>query len=94
MNFKPLFDRVLIKADPVKETSAGGIIFAETHVSPFQEGEIVAVGQGFYDSGKMIPLIVKVGDRVKIVKSPGREIDIEGETYVLMQEKDILGIVT
>jgi chaperonin GroES len=93
-NVKPLGDRVLIQPLEEKEGKKGGIIIPDTAKEKPQEGTVVAVGTGkLDDSGKKIEFNVKVGDRVLTPKYGGTEIKIDGESYLIMREDDILGII-
>lgn len=94
VNVKPLSDRVLVQAIEEKEVKKGGIIIPDTAKEKPQEGKVVALGTGkLDDSGKKIEFTVKVGDRVLISKYGGTEIKVDGETYLIMREDDILGIL-
>jgi chaperonin GroES len=94
VNVRPLADRVLVKPLEAVETKKGGIIIPDAHKEKPQEGEIVALGTGKRDEdGKVIPFSVKKGDKVLISKYGGTEIKVEGETYLIMREDDILGII-
>ena len=94
INVKPLSDRVLVKPLEEKETKKGGIIIPDTAKEKPQEGEVVALGTGKLDEqGKKVDFTVKKGDRVLISKYGGTEIKIEGDTYLIMREDDILGIL-
>jgi chaperonin GroES len=93
VNVKPLGDRVLIQPFEEKEGKKGGIIIPDTAKEKPQEGTVVAVGTGkLDDSGKKIEFNVKVGDKVLIPKYGG-EIKIDDESYLIMREDDILGII-
>ena len=94
MKFRPLHDRVLIKRIEQDEKTAGGIIIPETAKEKPMQGEVIAVGQGAKaDDGTVTPLDVKAGDTVLYGKWAGQEIGIEGETYLVMRESDIMGIL-
>ena len=94
MKFRPLHDRVVIKRIEAEEKSSGGIIIPDTAKEKPQEGEVIAVGPGGRDeSGKLIPIDVKVGDRVLFGKWSGSEVKIDGEDLLIMKESDILGII-
>ena len=94
MSFRPLHDRVLVRRIEADEKSAGGIIIPDTAKEKPQEGEIIAVGPGARDeSGKIVALDVKTGDRILFGKWSGTEVKIEGEDLIIMKESDILGIV-
>ena len=87
---KPLGDRVIVKAKEAEETTRGGIILPDTAKEKPIEGTIVAVGEGkTTDDGKLVKLIVKVGDVVLYGKYSGTEVKIDGEEYLIMRESDI-----
>ena len=95
MTFKPLHDRVAVERVSEEEKSAGGIIIPDTAREKPSEGKIVAVGPGAKGKdGKVIAMNVKVGDRVLFGKWSGTEVTIDGSKILIMQESDILGIVT
>jgi len=94
VNFRPLQDRVLVRRIEQEEKTQGGIIIPDTAKEKPMEGEVIAAGPGARgDDGKLIPLDVKVGDRVLFGKWSGNEIKIDGEDLVVMKESDIMGIV-
>jgi chaperonin GroES len=94
MKFRPLHDRVLVRRVEQEERTKGGIIIPDTAKEKPQEGEIIAVGPGARDeSGKLVPLDVKAGDRVLFGKWSGTEVKIEGEELLIMKESDLLGII-
>ena len=94
MAFRPLGDRVLVKRVEEEEKTKGGIIIPDTAKEKPQEGEVIAVGPGARDeNGKVQPLDVKVGDKILFGKWSGTEVKLDGEELLIMQEKDILGIV-
>ena len=94
VNIKPLGDRVLVQALEEKEVKKGGIIIPDTAKEKPQEGQVVALGTGKRDDeGKIIPFTVKKGDKVLISKYGGTEVKVDGETYLIMREDDILGII-
>ncbi len=94
MKIRPLQDRVIVKRIEEEEKSKGGIIIPDTAKEKPQEGKVVAVGKGkVNDDGKIIPLDVKVNDRVLFGKYSGSEINIDGEEHMIMREEDILGII-
>ena len=94
MNFRPLHDRVLVKRVEAEEKTSGGIIIPDTAKEKPQEGEVVALGTGKTDDkGVKVAFTVKVGDRVLISKYGGTEVKVEGESYLIMREDDILGIL-
>jgi chaperonin GroES len=94
MKIRPLQDRVLVKRIAEEEKTKGGIIIPDTAKEKPQEGKIVAVGKGkANDEGKIIPLQVKVGDKILFGKYSGSEIKIDGEEHLIMREEDILGVI-
>jgi len=94
MKFRPLHDRVVVRRVKSEEKSAGGIIIPDTAQEKPQEGEVTAVGPGARDEvGKLVPLDVKVGDRILFGKWSGIEVELDGEELLIMKESDIMGIV-
>jgi len=94
MIFRPLHDRVVVKRLEGEEKTKGGIIIPDNAKEKPQEGKIVAVGPGGRDdSGKLVPLDVRTGDKVLFGKWSGTEVKIDGEDLLIMKESDILGIV-
>jgi chaperonin GroES len=94
MKFRPLHDRVVVKRIDADEKSKGGIIIPDTAKEKPQEGEVVAVGPGGRDeSGKLITIDVKAGDRVLFGKWSGTEVKLDGEELLIMKESDIMGVI-
>jgi chaperonin GroES len=94
MKFRPLRDRVLIQRLDQEETTRGGIIIPDTAKEKPIEGKVVAVGSGrLMDSGKVQRLEIEEGHRILFGKYAGTEIKLQGETYVILRESDVLGIV-
>jgi len=94
MAFRPLHDRVVVKRIEAETKTLGGIIIPDTAKEKPQEGEVVAVGPGSRDeSGKLVPLDVKAGDRVLFGKWSGTEVKIDGQDLLIMKESDILGVI-
>ena len=94
VNVRPLGDRVLVQHLEEAEVKKGGIISPDTAKEKPQEGKVVALGTGKRDDdGKIIPFTVKAGDKVLVSKYGGTEIKVDGETYLIMREDDILGII-
>ena len=92
--FRPLHDRVVVKRVESEEKTKGGIIIPDTAKEKPQEGEIIAVGSGARDeSGKLVPLDVKAGDRILFGKWSGTEVKLDGEDLLIMKESDIMGII-
>ena len=95
MNVKPLRDKILVKPRPVQEVSAGGIIIPETAKDAPVEGTVIAVGSGILNrEGIVVPLEVNVDDRVLFRKNNNaKEIETDGEKYLIMSEFDVLAFV-
>ncbi len=94
MTFRPLHDRVVVRRIEAQEKTAGGIIIPDTAKEKPHEGEIIAVGPGARDeSGRVIPLDLKVGDRVLFGKWSGTEVRIGGQDLLIMKESDIMGVI-
>jgi chaperonin GroES len=94
MQFRPLHDRVVVRRIEAEEKTKGGIIIPDTAKEKPQEGEIIAAGPGARDeSGKLVPLDVRAGDRVLFGKWSGTEVRIDGEDLLIMKESDIMGVV-
>ena len=94
MKFRPLHDRVVLERIDAEEKTAGGIIIPDTAKEKPQQGKVVAVGPGGRDeSGKLIPIDVKVGDRVLFGKWSGTEVKIDSVEYLIMKESDIMGVL-
>jgi chaperonin GroES len=95
MNFKPLHDRVLVRRVESDQKTAGGIIIPDTAQEKPMEGEVLEVGSGARDeTGKLVPLDVKNGDKILFGKWSGTEVKMNGEDYLIMKESDIMGIIT
>lgn len=93
MKLKPLGDRVVVKPIEQEETTAGGIVLPDTAKEKPQHGEVLAIGNGkLLDNGERVALDVKVGDKVLYAKYGGTEIKLDGDTYLIMRESDILAI--
>jgi len=93
MNIKPLGDRVVIKMLESEETTKGGIILAGAAKEKPQMAEVIAVGPGLVEDGKVIPMEVSVGDKVLMSKYAGTEVKIDGNEYIILSQKDILAKV-
>ena len=92
--FRPLHDRVVVKRIDAKAKSKGGIIIPDTAKEKPSQGEITAVGPGGRDeAGKLIPIDLKVADRVLFGKWSGTEIKLDGEELLIMKESDIMGVL-
>jgi chaperonin GroES len=94
MKFRPLHDRVVVRRIEEDMKTAGGIIIPDTAKEKPMQGEVVAVGPGARDeSGKIIPLDVRNGDKVLFGKWSGTEVKIDGDDLLIMKESDILGVI-
>ena len=94
LKFRPLHDRVVVRRIEADEKTKGGIIIPDTAKEKPSEGEIIAVGPGGRDeSGKLIPIDLKAGDRVLFGKWSGTEIKLDGEDLLIMKESDIMGVI-
>jgi chaperonin GroES len=94
MKIRPLQDRVIVKRLEEEEKTKGGIIIPDTAKEKPQEGKVIAVGKGkVTEDGKLIPLDVKVGDKILFGKYSGTEIKVGGEEHLIMREEDILGVI-
>jgi len=89
MNVKPLADRVLIEPKEAETKTAGGLFIPETAKEKPQEGKVLAVGKGKKDE----PMALKAGDKVLYGKYAGTEINIDGKSYMIMRQSDILAII-
>ncbi|MDE0766379.1 MAG: co-chaperone GroES [Amylibacter sp.] len=94
MAFTPLHDRVLVRRTEGEEKTAGGLIIPESAKEKPAEGEVISAGEGARkDSGDLIPMAVKAGDKVLFGKWSGTEVTIDGEELLIMKESDILGLL-
>ena len=94
MQFRPLHDRVVVRRIEAEEKTKGGIIIPDTAKEKPQEGEIIAVGPGARDeSGKLVPIDLKAGDRILFGKWSGTEVRIDGEELLIMKESDVMGVI-
>ena len=94
MKFRPLHDRVVVRRLEAEEKTSGGIIIPDTAKEKPMEGEIIAAGPGARDeSGKLVPLDVKAGDKILFGKWSGTEVKLDGEDLLIMKESDIMGII-
>ena len=93
--FRPLHDRVVVKRIDAEEKTKGGIIIPDNAKEKPSEGQVVAVGPGGRDeTGKLIPIDIKVGNRVLFGKWSGTEVKLDGEDLLIMKESDILGVLS
>jgi chaperonin GroES len=94
MKFRPLHDRVVVTRIDAEGKTAGGIIIPDTAKEKPTEGEVIAVGPGGRDeSGKLVPIDLKQGDRVLFGKWSGTEVKIDGVEYLIMKESDVMGVI-
>ena len=94
MKFRPLHDRIVVRRVEADERTAGGIIIPDTAKEKPQEGEVLAVGPGARDeSGKLVELDVKVGNRILFGKWSGTEIKLNGEDLLIIKESDVMGVI-
>lgn len=93
MEIQPIADKILVRPLPEEEVTKSGIYLPDTAKEKPQEGEVLAVGEGKWIEGKLIPLAVKVGETVIFTKYGGDEIKVEGEELKIIEEKDVLAIV-
>ena len=92
--FRPLHDRVVVRRIEADMKSKGGIIIPDTAQEKPSQGEIIAVGPGGRDeSGRLIPMDLKTGDRVLFGKWSGTEVKLDGEEFLIMKESDIMGVI-
>lgn len=90
---KPLSDRIVVKASEKEEVTKGGIVLPDTAKEKPQKGEVIAVGPGkVLDNGKVVPMEVKVGDKVLFAKYGGTEVKVDGEEYIILRQDDVLAI--
>ncbi len=94
MQFTPLHDRVLVRRIEGEEKTKGGLIVPDTAKEKPSEAEVISVGEGARtEAGELVPMAVKVGDRILFGKWSGSEVRIEGEDLLIMKEFDILGVI-
>jgi chaperonin GroES len=93
VKLSPLADRVVVKAAEESEQMRGGLYIPDTAKEKPQQGEIIAVGPGKYEDGKLVPMSVKKGDKVLYGKYSGTEVTIDGEQLLILRESDVLAII-
>ncbi len=94
MKVRPLHDRVIVRRMEEETTSAGGIVIPDTATEKPSQGEVIAVGNGKRtDSGDLVPLDVKTGDKVLFGKYSGNEVKVDGEELLVMREDDIMAVI-
>jgi chaperonin GroES len=94
VKISPLSDRVVVKASEDTEQMRGGLYIPDTAKEKPQQGEIIAAGPGKYEDGKLVPMTVKVGDKVLYGKYSGTEITLDNEQVLILRESDVLAIVS
>jgi chaperonin GroES len=94
VKISPLSDRVVVKASEETEQMRGGLYIPDTAKEKPQQGEIIAAGPGKYEDGKLVPMTVKVGDKVLYGKYSGTEISLDGDTVLILRESDVLAVVS
>jgi len=94
MNIRPLHDRIIVERLEEETKTAGGIIIPDTAKEKPQQGQVIAVGKGKKtEDGKILPLDVKVGDKILFGKYSGTEIKLDGKEFLMMREDDVLGVI-
>ena len=94
MNLQPLEDRIVVRPAEAEEKTHSGLVIPDTAKEKPQQGEVLATGPGGRDdSGKLIPIDIKVGDKVLFGKWSGTEVKVDGEDVLIMKESDIMGVL-
>ena len=94
MTINPLYDRIVVKRTEEKQQMQGGLHIPDSAQEKPQEAEVIAVGKGKrLEDGKIVPLDVKVGDRVLLGKYSGSEIKLDGQDYLIVREDEVLGVL-
>ena len=94
MNLRPLADRVIVKRVEQETKTASGIVIPDNAAEKPDQGEVMSVGKGkLTDEGNLVPLDVKIGDRVLFGKYSGQTVTLKGDELLVMREEDILGVV-
>jgi chaperonin GroES len=94
LNIQPLFDHVLVKPSKAEDRLPSGIVLPDSAKDKPQVGEIMAIGPGTTDDkGKTVPMVVKVGQKVMYKKWGGNEVKVNGEEWMIVEQKDILAIM-
>jgi chaperonin GroES len=95
VSIRPLYDRIIVKRSDEQESVRNGIIIPDSAKEKPQEGDVIAIGRGKrLDDGELVPLDVKVGDRILFGKYSGSETKVEGTEYIIMREDDVLAVLT
>ncbi len=93
LQVRPLHDRILVKRMAEEDKTAGGLIIPDTAKEKPQRGEVVATGKGrILEDGKVLPLEVRVGDKVLFSKYMGTELKLDGQEFLMIKEEDVLGV--
>ena len=90
----PLADRVVVRASEETEQMRGGLFIPDTAKEKPQQGEIVAVGPGKYEDGKLVPMTCKVGDKVLYGKYSGTEVTLDDDQFLILRESDVLAVIS
>jgi chaperonin GroES len=90
MKLRPLGDRLVVKAIEAEETTASGLVLPDTAKEKPQRGKVLAVGEGRFEDGKRVPMLVAEGDEIIYSKYGGTEIKIDGEDLIILRESDVL----
>ncbi len=95
MKVRPLGDKLLVKRDEAQTKTDSGIFLPESAKDKPKQGKVVALGSGILnkDTGKYMPFSVKKGDTVIFTTYSGTEVKIDGETFLIMTEEDVLGVI-
>ncbi len=94
MKLQPLHDRIILEADAKEEKTAGGILLPDTAKEKPQKGKVLAAGPGKkLDSGKLVPMDVKVGDAILYGKYSGTEVTLDGKEYIILRQEDVLAVL-
>lgn len=93
LTVEPLHDRVVIRALPEETMTPGGLHIPDVAKEKPVQGEVIAVGPGRWERGQLVPMSLRVGDRVIYGKYTGTQVELEGETLILLRETDVLGKV-
>ncbi len=94
MDLKPLFDRIIVERSEADSVTAGGILLPDSTQEKRHEGTVIAVGQGkALDDGTIVALELKGGEKVLFGKYAGSEVDLEGKTYLVMREDEVLAVI-
>lgn len=93
MSIKPLGDRVILTPLEQESKTKSGIIIPDTAKEKSHKGKVLAIGEGKYEDGKLVPMVVKVGDEVIYREYAGDEIKVDGQTVIVVKQEDIIAII-